>query len=155
MRMRSGSVSGLVDNTPAVSHRAARYSTDELSQRTPMTELTTEQFAVCRLKATEVPFSGAYYHETRAGTYCCVCCGQALFRSEAKYASGSGWPSFWQSEPNAVAKQPDYSHGMQRIEIVCSACQAHLGHVFDDGPAPTGRRYCVNSIALDLKLDQP
>lgn len=115
-------------------------------------ELTPEQFAVCRQKGTERPFSGQYNASKDEGTYRCVCCGQELFSSEAKYDSGSGWPSFYAPvSESAVKTETDASHGMRRVEVLCGSCDAHLGHVFDDGPAPTGQRFCMNSVALDLK----
>jgi peptide-methionine (R)-S-oxide reductase len=115
-------------------------------------ELTPEQFAVCRQKGTERPFSGQYNASKDEGTYRCVCCGQELFSSEAKYDSGSGWPSFYAPvSESAVKTETDASHGMRRVEVLCRSCDAHLGHVFDDGPAPTGQRFCMNSVALDLK----
>ena len=115
-------------------------------------ELTPEQFHVCREKGTERAFTGKYWDCKQEGVYGCVCCGQPLFDSRVKYDSGSGWPSFWQpiSAP-AVKENRDISHGMIRIEVVCSGCEAHLGHVFPDGPLPTGLRYCINSASLDLK----
>ena len=115
-------------------------------------QLTREQFQVCRKKGTERPFSGEYCDCKTPGLYRCSCCGEALFDSEAKYDSGSGWPSFWQPvEAGAVAESGDGSRGMQRVEVLCSACDAHLGHVFPDGPQPTGLRYCINSLSLRLE----
>ena len=116
-------------------------------------KLTAEQYAVCRLQATEPPFSSALYHNEAAGTYACVACRQPLFSSDARFDSGSGWPSF--DEPvnrEHVELVEDHSHGMVRTEVRCQRCGAHLGHVFDDGPrATTGLRYCINSVALDFQ----
>ena len=115
-------------------------------------ELTPEQYAVCRCSATEPPFSGRYWDTKTPGAYACVCCGQELFSSSSKYDSGSGWPSYWQPiAPDRVSERSDQSHGMIRTEVRCSGCGAHLGHLFDDGPPPTGLRYCINSAALTLK----
>jgi peptide-methionine (R)-S-oxide reductase len=115
-------------------------------------ELTLEQYDVCRQKGTERPFSGAYNDCKREGVYRCVCCGNALFDSESKYESGSGWPSFTQPIAEAnVSTREDRSTGSLRTEVTCARCDAHLGHVFPDGPPSTGQRYCMNSVALDLE----
>jgi peptide-methionine (R)-S-oxide reductase len=115
-------------------------------------QLSPEQYYVARKAGTEPPFSGKYWKTKEQGTYNCVCCGAPLFSSETKFESGTGWPSFWQPvEEGAVAEKTDQSHGMVRTEARCARCNAHLGHVFPDGPAPSGLRYCMNSASLDLK----
>lgn len=118
--------------------------------------LSPEQYAVCRCSATEAPFSGRYWNHKADGVYHCVACAEALFDASAKYDSGSGWPSF--SAPLAdtcVEQLRDDTHGMERIEVRCGRCHSHLGHVFTDGPAPTGLRYCVNSAALTFSAREP
>jgi peptide-methionine (R)-S-oxide reductase len=116
-------------------------------------KLTPEEYHVLREKGTEAPFSGKLLHEKRSGMYKCKVCGADLFASTAKFDSGTGWPSFDEALPGAVELRTDNEHGMTRTEVICKNCGSHLGHVFDDGPTKTGKRYCLNSVCLDLDAD--
>lgn len=119
---------------------------DELKKK-----LTPEQYKVLREKGTEMPGTGKYLHEKKDGTYKCAACGNPLFSSDTKFDSGTGWPSFDEALPGAVEFVKDGSHSMGRTEVVCANCKSHLGHIFDDGPTKTGKRYCMNSVCLDLE----
>src|SRR3989344_871372 len=123
----------------------------EINEEELKKKLTAEEYSVLRQKGTEAPFSGKLLHDDRSVTYSCKVCGNPLFSSDTKFDSGTGWPSFDQALPGSVEEIEDESLGMRRTEIICSRCKSHLGHVFPDGPTKTGKRYCLNSVCLDLE----
>ncbi len=146
------------DSTGQPSNAQHRHGPDEEHHRVEKTEsewqenLTAEQYRILREAGTERAFTGKYYAHHETGVYHCAACGQALFGSNAKFESGSGWPSYWEPvSGNAVERVVDRSHGMDRTEVRCAKCGSHLGHVFEDGPQPTGLRYCINSASLDFE----
>jgi len=131
-------------------HRRMDDSKEIMDEEALKARLTPEEYAVLRTGATEAPWSGEYVHTDAAGTFNCKVCGNPLFTSDKKFDSGTGWPSFDDAIPGSVEMKTDASHGMQRTEVVCARCGSHLGHVFDDGPTATGKRYCINSVCLNL-----
>jgi peptide-methionine (R)-S-oxide reductase len=142
-------------NTLRVYSKGELNMSENKKDKTQPGNLTPEQYQVCRLKGTEAPFTGEYWNHKEPGIYFCVCCNAQLFRSQDKFDSGSGWPSYTKPFEGAVKEVSDESKGMHRIEVLCKNCDAHLGHVFPDGPQPIGSRYCINSVALRFDKEIP
>lgn len=132
---------------------ACRQGIENMAEKDNLKKLTPEEYAVLREGNTEAPFTGVYLHTKEKGMYACKVCGTQLFSSDTKFDSGTGWPSFDNAIPGSVVLLEDASHGIRRTEVRCAKCGSHLGHVFDDGPASTGKRYCINSVCLDLEKE--
>lgn len=150
-RLFNSNVKSSIRSTPPLvnySETASKNDLKSLTDKDWAQRLSPQQYLVCRLGGTEQPFSSSLNNNKAPGKYTCVCCGNVLFTSETKYNSGSGWPSFYQSIEGSITERSDTSHGMIRTEVLCHNCSAHLGHVFNDGPEPTGLRYCINGVCL-------
>jgi peptide-methionine (R)-S-oxide reductase len=151
-------VSLCVENNKWIKNRKGKSKmNDDISKKSDSywkEKLSPESYAVTREAATERPFTGKYNDFFEGGDYHCICCNQFLFKSDTKFESGCGWPAFFESIEDSIEYKEDLSHGMKRVEVLCSNCGAHLGHVFEDGPPPTGKRYCINSVAIQFKKNE-